>query len=304
MWIDSHDVLQDKLRSRPLWGPEVKLFISNLMKTETKFIFEFCLNNVLALITHQDNKPLSSGQTTVSKLLVNNKASQETVLALYEDFIDFCFPSFYMCVESFKLYFRKYGYNKNDTELFAGLFRAVSNACHRKGYLDWCEFLMAAFCLDPTTEHDEGRCLLLFYYYNRSGNNQIEMTDFVRMLKDLYPKLSEERTDEIVQLCNFKENKLALEDFQLAIRKEVLKGTEKLLRAPLSIISTVVSEVKKRWHSTSGSKKPTAKRRNRGTCNACRAQNLQYCLHAVTFDTTGRCVNPMRISKYEGNTYG
>lgn len=304
MWIDARDVLNDNLRCGPLWGPEVKLFISNLIKTETKFISEFCLNKVLALISQQENKQLSSGLQTVSKVVVGNKVSQETILAMYEDFIDFCFPSFYMCNESFKMYFRKFGFNKNDTELFAGLFRAVSNAVHRKGYLDWSEFIMAAFCLDPTTEHDEGRCLFLFHFYNRSGNNQIEMTDFMRMLKDLNPKLSEERiADEIVQLCNFKENKLSLEDFQVAIKKEVLKGTDRLLRASTNIISIVVSEVKKRWSNTSGSKKPTAKRRNRGICNGCRAQNLQYCLHAVTFDTTGRCVNPMRISKYEGKLF-
>lgn len=302
MWIDARDmVLSDNLRCGPLWGPEVKLFISNIIKTESKFIFEFSLNKVLSLISPQENKQLPSGQQTVSKLLMNNKVNQETLLALYEDFIDFCFPSFYLSVESFKLYFRKFVSNKNDTELFSGLFRAVSSTVHRKNYLDWSEFIMAAFCLDPNTENDEGRSLILFYYYNRSGSNQMEMTDFMKMLKDLYPKLSEERlADEVVQFCNFKENKLALEDFQQAIKKEVLKGTEKLLRAPTNIISTVVNEVKKRWQNSSGGKKPTAKRRNRGICNGCRAQNLQYCLHAVVFDTTGRCVNPMRISKYDG----
>lgn len=307
MWIDAREVLNDGVKCGPLWGPEVKLFTANLIKTETKFIAEFCLSKVLALINHSENRqpPNSGGQLAVSRLLVNNKTSQETLLALYEDFIEFCFPSFYMCFESFKQYFKRY--NKNDAEQLFGLFRGVSNAINRKGYLDWSEFVMAAFCLDPTTENDEGRCLLLFHYYNRNGNNQMELSDFVKMLKDLNPSLSDERlTDEVVRplmhLCNFKENKLSLEDFQQAIRKDVLRGTEKLLRAPMSIISPVVNEVKKRWQSTAPDSKKAvvAKRRNRGTCNGCRAQNFQYCLHAVTFDTTGRCVNPMRISKYEG----
>ena len=38
------------------------------------------------------------------------------------------------------------------------------------------------------------------------------------------------------------------------------------------------------------------KRRNRGTCNACRAQNFEYCMHCVLIDTEGRCTQPLRTA--------
>jgi len=108
-------VINDKIPA-PLWGPELKILVVKYAKGfERKFIYEYDLDHVLCYLVHEDMQHMFQ-----AKLL--HHCSADTVLALYEDYIEHCFPSFYMTLESLKQYLVKYGFDKGDTR-FAALFR-------------------------------------------------------------------------------------------------------------------------------------------------------------------------------------
>ena len=293
MWIDARDVLNDSVRCGQLWGPEVKLFLAKLIKTDPTFIYEYSYNQVLIYFLKQDNTPYG-------KLLANSKITSQMALTMYEDFVEFCFPSFYMTIESFKLYCTKLGFTKTLIgNRFGALFRAVT--FKKNDYIDWQEFLIALVCLEPNTEHSEVRQEMLFRFYNNDGQGQLDFSELVAMVKDIHPDISDEGIANeilrpVIKTCKFKDTKLSFEDFKRAIQSEKFSGIEKLCRSPTLLISRIISDVNQRRESQNSNKCIKVKRRNRGICHGCRAQNLEYCLNSVIFDSTGHCVTPTRIS--------
>lgn len=152
VWIPAADILNDKVET--LWGPEVKLFTTLLINPEQKFIYEFSLDNALLHLSNE------MADTFQANLLKTCKISTEQIVSIYQEYVEHCFPAFYMSLESFKEFLIKFGYSKSDPR-FPWLFHSV--AYNRRGYVDFNEFLIGLICMEPSTEnYHEGRIRMLF----------------------------------------------------------------------------------------------------------------------------------------------
>lgn len=278
-------------------GPEVKMFAAKITNRESRYIFEFNEDTALEFL----NKP-EKLTTSQSKLLIQANSTSDIVLSMYEDFVEFCFPSFYMTLDSFRLYLIKYGYDMNDSR-FESLFRSISY--NRKSYIDFFEFLVGIYCFEPGVENCEARRRMLFRYYDLDRQTSLNQLKIKTLLKDINPNAKPELIQTLVmELIQGESKTLKFEDFQNAIITGKLLGTEKLLRSPQRIVPQIVSDVKRhrldrnRLNVSSIHKE---ERRNRGVCDKCRAQNYQYAMHCVTFQPDGRCGNPARtVNKANG----
>ena len=153
VWVPASDILNDRIEN--LWGPEVKLFTTMLINPEQKFIYEYSIENALKFVNGDQS------QTYQSKLLTSCKMQIDTVMSIYDEFVDHCFPSFFMSLDSFKTFLIKFGYPKNDPR-FPWIFNAVGY--NRKGFIDFTEFLIGLVCMEPSTENGEARLRMLFRY--------------------------------------------------------------------------------------------------------------------------------------------
>lgn len=298
-WVQSYDIIQDQVES--LWGPEVKQFLNLLIRPEPIWMEEFSKTDALRLLSPENAQPYQL------KLLSSCKVNQETVQALFEDYIEHCFPATFMCLESLKAYLLKYGFNSKDAR-FIWICKAMAFKHPGQGYLDFDEFLLGILCMEPTTEHNEARMRMLFRYYDIDHDEKLSMEEFVGLMKDLTPKAKDEEIREMVLKATDSlkigstNDKLTFDAFNKAASSGKLsrQGLNQLIRSPKPIIPAVLSNAKKRALSlfSPGNADPSkreVKREGRGICNGCRAQDVDFCLHTVYLDTAGMCQKPMRI---------
>lgn len=280
---------------KPLWGPEPKMMLNKLYNRDMKYIFEFSKDTVLSFLMRPEK--LNALQ---AKLLAGCKVSSSICMSLYEDYVEHCFPSFSMTLESFRIYLIKYGYDRRDPR-FESLFRAV--AYNRRYYIDFFEFITGMVSLEPDTpDMYDARLRTVFRYFDHDLDNKLNAIEMEMVLREVQPAtFSDERfraqAEKICRSCV--DGKVKLEDFIDAIRIGKLKGIDKVCRAPKKIIPLVVAAVKKRHDEQANVllKKATETknvRQNRGLCQRCRAQDYDYSVHCVTFDSNGRCTNPTR----------
>src|SRR5699024_8692798 len=76
---------------------------------------------------------------------------------------------------------------------------------------------------------------------------------------------------------------------------------DKLCRTPNShIIADVVRVVQQRRNrlrnQANSLNAGKEKRRDRGSCSGCRAQNYEYCMHCVLLDSSRKCTQPLRTA--------
>ena len=307
-WIDPAELCR---KSAACWGPEMEQCVKHFeafKQNEELCVFEFGHERALSFLTCE-----SKLSTPLAKLLRLCNIDADTVLTLYQDYVEWCFPSFYMAFESFKMYLAKYSFDHTDDARLGALFRA---ACHnnnansnKKCYLDLFEYITAIVCLDCTDHTAEARQQMIWrYYHHQDGDSaRMSMEEFVALLRDLHPGPSDERLrKETVQQLEraFKfnaTNKLAQSDFQEAIRTGLIKNTAVLCHATKKIVPQIVDNTKKhkRAHATS-ELDHKVKRRDRGACNGCRAQELHFCSHCMIVDSDGRCEQPNLIGIKEG----
>ena len=298
-WIQTNDILQDQIEG--LWGPEVKLFIQILIQPVPVYIEEFTREHALYLLTVPDRKLRYQ-----SKMLSSCNLNQDQILALFENYVEHCFPSTYMSVESFKCYLIKYGYSQTDPR-FPWLFNAI--AYNKKGYIDFNEFLVGLLCLEPSTDHIEGRFRLLFRYYDVDQDDYLNVDEFLCLLRDTNPQATSAELYEFLEQARqygMQQGRLSYDEFQKAIQSGKLHGTDSLCRSPKPIISKAVIHGKRSLNSssekvtnmaTSNQTKIQKRRKAKGVCTGCREQKIDFCLHTVYLDMASMCQKPMRIKE-------
>ena len=232
-------------------------------------------------------------------------------MEIYENYIEHCYPSFYMAFESFKFYLIKYGFDKNEETLLY-LFNAFS--MYGNDYLDFHEVLLGIVAMEPTTKHlTEARLKFIFRYYDSTRSGYLTLDEFVVMVQDIHKKssdgkevnLSDEelkaKVEESVKCVGMKDQQIALANFPKAVLSNSFKNTDKLCRSPKAILPQISRLLQARNEGKNKSTKEegflTNHRKKKGICFRCQAQSYDYCLHNVTFDTVGRCVEPRIISE-------
>lgn len=135
-WIPSADILSNRVSN--VWGPELKILTSMLVDTQPQIISEFTLNNTLYYLYLNDSPE--------QKLMLDAKMTDKIVYDIYSDYIEHCYPAFYMCFESFRAYLIKYGHQDDNTRL-TYLFNAASTS--KRSFLDFHEFIIAILIMEP-----------------------------------------------------------------------------------------------------------------------------------------------------------
>ena len=91
--------------------------------------------------------------------------TQTDVERLYASFLDHCYPSLQLTIDSFKCYMAKLHINMDMTRLFAAFNYSAS------GYISFHELLLGLACIEPSCRNGAYRIKFLFRYYtNRSGH--------------------------------------------------------------------------------------------------------------------------------------
>ncbi|KAF7488152.1 Serine/threonine-protein phosphatase PP-X -like protein 2 [Sarcoptes scabiei] len=312
-WIRASDILTDRIDK--IWGPELKNFTKmsqelasdpnddqKIAKPRT-LITEFSLQNSFYHYMVENNSP-------EKKLLQASHIKPEHIAEIYENFVEHCYPSFYMSYESFKFYLIKYGFGHHDERL-PFLFRAFS--LYNNDFLHFHEVLLGLIAMEPSAKHlTEGRLNFIFRYYDTSNNGYLKLDEFIVMVTDIQrykPKTSSETLSEnrlkakienAIRCVGMKNERISKDNFIKAVLSDSFQHTEYLCRSPKPILTQISRLMQARLEEKSKSltdRLSTHSRSKRGNCIRCREQNYSYCLHCVTFDTSGRCVKPTIISE-------
>ena len=269
--------------------------VKRVAQSEPKYILEFSLENVMSYFNRPDRK-----DSVYGKLLIDTMITKETVMALYEHYLQYCFPAFYMSLESFSRYLAKFGGFDRADPYLSTLFRGARLSV-KKDYVDWFDFLFMVICMEPSTKAHEARARMIFRCYDKDCSGTIDRNELKMMAKDA--KMSEARLDELKVWDRFKSDntgaiKLFVDDYARWVRDKKPKELTQMCRSPRSIIETVTQAVNKQREKFNKLKNADNgdDRRSRGSCQACRAQNFQYCMHTVLIDSHGRCTEPIRTA--------
>lgn len=290
-WVPVDDVLANKVDN--VWGPEVILFTQLCLNPEQNFVHEYSLDTALKFVL--------DSSSFRSKLLAEAKIEAELVKMLFEDFVDHCFPSFYMTIKSFETYLVKYGFNADDRRI-PKLFKSAARTYGY--YMDFHEFLFAIVGLEPDHRQFGVHHRVIFQYYDRDQDSKLSESEFQELLHDLHPyadqKMLEEYMSEIQKTLKFKSEKLGFTNFSEAFAEnsaKPLKELDILCLSPKPLMTQIKGSARLRAEQRANFSKYNlhSVRRNRGPCATCRAQNYNYNLHSIFFDANGRCMRPMQL---------
>lgn len=296
-WIQVSEIINNRVALT--WGPELYLFTKMLMPPERKmFIFEYSLDNLHNFLGQKGN---------YQEKLLSKTLSTEKAMFIYEEYIEHCFPAFYMSVESFKCFLIKYGFPRNDTR-FQFLFNSVGYS--RNGYLDFHELITGLVCMEPTTEQDEARTRFLFRYFDNNCDNLLSLSECTNLLSILNPQATTEQVKEWLgewrKSLSFDEDKLSFEGFMKGVQLKLvgLKNLSTVARSPKPIIPQIEANVLLRHRIVEEKREERnrnfERRKDRGVCDGCRSQNYEYGQHFLTVDSAGRCIRSaeMKICKF------
>ena len=176
--------------------------------------------------------------------------TEKDVERLYADFIEHCFPSFYMCHDSFKFYMSKYGFEKSDTRM-GYLFRSFNY--NKNGCLSFHELLTGLATIEPCTIHGESRVRFIFRYYDVDCSSTLSVDEFKKLTMDLLsstnpnavsnPQVLQQKVVEGMraigtQMINGTEQ-ITMQDFILAIGSHRFRGTSSLCRSNRPIFTQI-----------------------------------------------------------------
>ncbi len=149
-WLPVADVQQasasHRSLPRPLWGPEVRILTTMVTSTQRQVVNEFTLSNALYY--------LNLGGSRQQEVLQAAKLMENHVLEIYSDYIEHCYPAFYMALESFRLYLLRFSGGQSGVASFEEkalerLFNAFRLTEESRSFLDFHELLIGLAAFDP-----------------------------------------------------------------------------------------------------------------------------------------------------------
>ncbi|OTF72358.1 hypothetical protein BLA29_010875, partial [Euroglyphus maynei] len=208
---------------------------------------------------------------------------------IYSDFLEHCFPSFYMTYWSFCSYMNDY-FQECDTLL--QLFQAFnSNRC---GYLTFQEFFTGIVSIEPHCPNTMLRLRFIFRYYDVERRDQLDHNDMQRIFRDL--NLNEQTLNTLMATIRFPIN---FEQFVQLVSKDMIR-TELLCRASSPLLVHICQNFQRRNDTRISSYRKSRSEssqhfhhqqssagildKSRGPCLACRERNYEFGSHCVRFD--------------------
>lgn len=154
-WFTIQDAINQRINK--VWGPEVSFF-SNVAISEpnidTNTIIEYSINDAFKYV------PSDSPRTIEEFLLISAHVTINDIERLYGDFIEHCYPSFFLTRHSFENYLVKH-----QIELSGKTIHRYYSAFRLRGkqYMHFHELLLGLAAIDYRTPNDnEYRMKLVF----------------------------------------------------------------------------------------------------------------------------------------------
>lgn len=235
-WISLDHILNQDVQY--LWGPELVDFSRLICRPTTPQVIEYSLEEAFLFVPRDPPRNPEEG------MLKSINITEKDVERLYIDFIEHCFPSFSMTLDSFKAYMAKYGFEKSDHRLLL-LFRAFN--CLDNGYLSFHELLIGLATIEPFTTHGQVRTRFLFRYYTGDSSGVMGLDKFRKLVRDINPTTSSTMLDkkvaEGIQIIGIKNingvEVITAEDFFQAIGSHKFRGTANLCRSSKPIFTQI-----------------------------------------------------------------
>lgn len=282
-WIGLKEAMAGNVNN--LWGPEVALFSQWIPQLKQQEVYEFTLEQ--AYMNISPNGRFAAG------------IEQEKLEMVYGDFLEFCFPAFYMTFTAFHKYFEKYMLEmKQSEETILQLFNGFNSACN--GYLSFHEFLLGLVLIEPDCPPNENRLKFIFRYYDVDQDQELNESEMAKLAIDL--RLAS--INVLKEQMNSKNLKYG--DFIDLVEQEHLPNIELLCRSRSSIISKICENVVDRQKRRQAASKQTdanlqQANSSRNLCLACQTKKFSFGTHCVRLDPNGRCTEPRRLPDCKSN---
>lgn len=232
----------DHINSRPVldhvWGPELNQNVRWTAKAYQQKIREYDL----ARAYHYLPRPVP--RNVEEATLKTAGFSESDVERAYQDYLNHCFPSFFMPIYSFKNYMIKYGFETNEERLIK-MFNSFNT--FKNGYLSYHELLIGLALIEPNAVHGEQRSKFVFRFYDFTNRGYLTERNLRTMLKDMYPKEGDRELDIRLKeaMKAFKTTVVAgkrvvtYEEFYSAIGQHKFRGTSVLCRSKKIIMAAI-----------------------------------------------------------------
>ncbi|KAF7493144.1 Serine/threonine-protein phosphatase PP1 isozyme 1 [Sarcoptes scabiei] len=287
-WIDSQDAIDGNIAG--IWGPEIPKFVSLIQGKRTQELYEYGLEQAYCYLP----KNLANAETSEEQMLLSLEITEKEIEQIYADFLEHCFPSFYMTYWSFCSYFSDYIHHYEKPETALKLFNAFNY--NNNGYLGFHEFLLGLLSIEPNCPNNEARLKFVFRFYDQNKDDLIDKEELLQMLNDL----------NIFNAQNLLKNlELPLEyiNFIQFVQEKNLP-TEILCRSSSPIFVNICLNYQRRFETrlssiTKNFFDAKQRRKKDANCLGCQDRTYEFGLHCVRLDDHGKCVEPRHILEKE-----
>ncbi|KAJ6221289.1 hypothetical protein RDWZM_007101 [Blomia tropicalis] len=298
-WVNLQDGMNGNVDK--LWGPEVVFYSSYVQTLKQQEIFEVGLDQTYAMLPKDGVK-----HTLEQEMLVSVNITQQVLEKLYSEFLEHCFPSYYMTYTSFQSYMMEllpeYQLKESETMVLQ-MFHGYDSK--RNGYIGFEDYLLGLVAMDPNCTNNETRFRLIFRYYDLDQDNMLNADEFRSLLMDL--QLSDRSLQQ--QMVQIIENGIELANFISMCKDGSLKEhINRPCRFAFSPISRICDGfVKRNEQRIIASKRNdnilNQSNKSRGLCLACRDKKYQFGMHCVRLEPSGRCVEPRHLPDYDTESF-
>ncbi|KAH9415422.1 hypothetical protein DERP_010278 [Dermatophagoides pteronyssinus] len=204
-WFKSTEILSRKIDK--IWGPEIYTMLHTLDTSSSllsaKIIEEIPLSYALDLLKQSDTDEYDALK------YFNLANNHDIIIKIYGNFIQHCFPSTMMSLESFRSYFIKNCDSSLDKNRLLPLFRSFisskksetkqTNKHFNDDFIDFHEFLIGLIVIDPQTSDTlMARIRFIFRYYDYGRKNHLDYMDLMKMFKDIHPDYNNSMINELL----------------------------------------------------------------------------------------------------------
>lgn len=218
------------------WGSEVFEFCRAFAKSK----YGRLPQKILSYSTDMARAKLINSTGGANELLYSAKVTLTQMELLFVDFLEHCFPSLTMQIESFKAYMSKNNFEIINNRMVR-LFRAFNYL--KTGYLTFHELLLGLATLDLKAENNKERLEFVFRFYDRNHDGLLSEDDFRKILHDIYPQDCEkvietkfkEVTAQLKVFGNASSVGISFSDFLHAVDAKILLNTTLLCRSPKDV---------------------------------------------------------------------
>ena len=244
-WISVEEVSNGLIDC--FWGPEVKMYC-DLIK------HDMSVPDSIPVMNRTRPHLFSTGQIISlipeklysDPILKSLKITGIKIQALFEDFIEHCFPSYYMSFHSFKDYFIKYYYRRNE-KFLRKVFNALSY--EKPGFVTFEQLLNGLAYIDPSSPNDENRIKFVFRYYDTDRDGYLTEDELRALVEDIHANDFQGMVETIIthnlQTLDEPSKGMTFSEFYDRVSSHQLEGTFYLCRTDVQWFQRIVTYLMK-----------------------------------------------------------